>query len=259
MPGCFRQWVYLGSHPTEVVNMPVDILAIGVHPDDVELSCAGTILKQMQHGHSVAILDLTHGELGTRGSGPLRLEEAAKAAEVLGVKIRMNLGLPDGFFDQSKETKMELIKAVRSLQPKIVLANAVSDRHPDHGRAAKLVHDACFLSGLVKIQTKDESGRPQDRWRPEVIYHYIQDKILTADIVVDITGHLDQKMQSIMAYRSQFFDPTSAEPDSPISGKDFLDFIRARAHAYGRQIGVEHGEGFVLARPVGVTDLLQLI
>ena len=242
-----------------MVDQTVDILAIGVHPDDVELSCSGTLLKHIDLGYSVAILDLTAGELGTRGSGPLRLQEAEEAGKVLGVQHRVNIEMEDGFFDHSTENKMKIIKVIRHFRPKIILANAVDDRHPDHGRAAKLVHDACFLSGLMKIKTTSVDGSAQDRWRPKAIYHYIQDKVLDADLIVDITPYLAKKMESILAFRSQFYDPNSREADSPISGQDFLEFIKARARVYGRQIGVEFGEGFTMARPPGVEDLLSLL
>jgi len=236
----------------------VDILAIGVHPDDVELSCAGTLLAHLQLGYTAAILDLTAGELGTRGSGPLRNEEAESARKILGVETRINIGMADGFFEQTRENKIKIINVVRRLRPTIVLANAIDDRHPDHGRAAKLVHDACFLAGLMKIETRDDQGGVQERWRPRAIYHYIQDKVLLPDLVVDITSHIDKKMESILAYRSQFFDPESTEVDSPISGQQFIEFVKARARAYGRQIGVDFGEGFTTARPPGISDLMKI-
>ncbi len=242
-----------------VGDMKVDILAIGVHPDDVELSCAGTILKHLADGYSAAILDLTAGELGTRGSGPLRLKEAEIAKQILGVEHRVNIQIPDGFFDHSTANKLKIIEVIRQFRPEIVLANAVDDRHPDHGRAAKLTHDACFLAGLLKVKTQNPDGTPQERWRPKAVYHYIQDKVLPASIVVDIGHFLPKKMESIMAYSSQFYNPNSAEADSPISGQDFLEFVKARARIYGRQIGVEFGEGFTTARPPGVHDLLDLL
>ncbi|NND32286.1 MAG: bacillithiol biosynthesis deacetylase BshB1 [Saprospiraceae bacterium] len=238
--------------------MKVDILAIGVHPDDVELSCSGTLLRQMNLGHSVAIVDLTQGELGTRGSGQLRLQEADTAAKILGIHQRTNLGIPDGFFELTEDHKRKVAQVIRTYQPDIVLANAIDDRHPDHGRAAKLVYDACFLAGLNKVETYAPSGDLQKRWRPKAIYNYIQDKLLPADLIVDITPYLGKKMESILAFRSQFFDPESTEDESPISGKDFLEFIKARARTYGRQIGVEFGEGYTVGRPVGVENLLDL-
>lgn len=238
--------------------MKVDILAIGVHPDDVELSCAGTLLKHMEMGFTVAIADLTQGELGTRGNAPLRLKEAEAAAKILGVGHRVNLGIPDGFFELTENYKIAVARAIRTFQPDIVLANAIDDRHPDHGRAAKLVYDACFLAGLNKVETLSDDGVPQERWRPKAIYNFIQDKLLKADLVVDITPYLDKKMESILAYGSQFYDPNSSEDESPISGEDFLEFIKARARTYGRQIGVEFGEGFTVSRPIGVENLPSL-
>ncbi|MBK8501715.1 MAG: bacillithiol biosynthesis deacetylase BshB1 [Saprospiraceae bacterium] len=238
--------------------MKVDILAIGVHPDDVELSCSGTLLKHLSLGHSAAILDLTKGELGTRGNADLRKKEAKKAAEILGIKDRIILDIPDGFFEPTEAYKRQIASVVRTFRPEIVLANAIDDRHPDHGRAARLVYDACFLAGLNKVQTFNDQGVEQERWRPRVIYNYIQDKMLVADIVVDMTPHMEQKMKSILAFSSQFYDPDSPEENSPISGADFLEFIKARARSYGRQIGVEFGEGFTVSRPIGAPDLLDL-
>jgi len=236
----------------------VDILAIGVHPDDVELSCAGTLLKHMQLGYTVGILDLTHGELGTRGSGPLRLKEAEAAAAILGISERVNIGIPDGFFENNVANKLKIIEVVRECKPDIVLANAIEDRHPDHGRSAGLIYDACFLAGLSKVETVSRTGEKQAKWRPRVIYNYVQDKMLIADLIVDITPFMDQKMQSILAYSSQFYDANSNEDESPISGKDFLEYIKARAQSYGRQIGVSYGEGFTASRPIGVNDILKL-
>ncbi len=179
----------------------VHILAVGVHPDDVELSCAGTLLKHMQMGYSVAILDLTHGELGTRGSGPLRLKEAEAAASILEISERVNIGIPDGFFENNVANKRKIIEVVRKYRPEIVLTNAVEDRHPDHGRAAELTYDACFLAGLSKVETFDSSLEQQEKWRPKVIYNYVQDKMLLADLIVDITPFIDQKMESIILWQ----------------------------------------------------------
>ena len=239
--------------------MKVDILAIGVHPDDIELSCSGTLLRHMDVGKKVALLDLTQGELGTRGSAAIRKEEAMKAAEIMGIKHRTILDIPDGFFVNDTENKLKIIQWIRYYRPEIVLANAIDDRHPDHGRAAQLTYDACFLAGLLKVETKDEDGNLQDRWRPQAIYNYTQDRLLQPDLIVDITGFMDRKMESILAYRSQFYDPESSEADSPISGKDFLDYIKARAQSYGRQIGVEYGEGFTAPRVIGTKNLFNLI
>ncbi len=237
--------------------MKVDILAIGVHPDDIELSCAGTLLHHIELGKTVGLLDLTCGELGSRGSAEIRLQEANKASELLGAVVRGNLEMKDGFFEYSKANVLKIVEILRLLRPEIVLANAVSDRHPDHGRAAKLTADACFYSGLRRIETEWE-GEAQEAWRPKVVYHYIQDHNLVPDFVVDITPYLDKKMDIVQAYKSQFYDPESSEPKTPISGKDFLNFIRSKAAMYGRAAGFTYGEGFTVARTLGVTNLFDL-
>lgn len=239
--------------------MKVDILAIGVHPDDVELCASGTLLKQIDMGYSVALCDLTQGELGTRGNAALRLQEAEKAKEILGIKYRDNLGMADGFFQHSEENILKIIRIIRKYRPDIVLANAVSDRHPDHGRASKLISDACFYSGLIKIETKDTEGNTQIAWRPKVVYHYIQDRNLKADFVVDITKYIDKKIASIMAYSSQFFDPESKEPETPISSQSFIEYMKAKNRAYGRDINAEYAEAFTVERNIGVNDLFDLI
>ncbi len=239
--------------------MKVNILAIGVHPDDVELSCSGTLLKHIDLGYKVGILDLTRGELGTRGTPEKRQREAESAASLMGAEFRVNVGIPDGLFTNTEEYKMRIVKVIRKYRPEIVLANSIKDRHPDHGRSAQLVYDACFLSGLLQIGSTDAEGQLQDRWRPKAIYNYVQDQLLEPDIVIDITGYIDRKMETILAFKSQFYDPDSKEADSPISGLDFLEYIKARSRAYGRQIGVEFAEAFTSARPVGANDLFQLI
>ncbi|MBK8886855.1 MAG: bacillithiol biosynthesis deacetylase BshB1 [Saprospiraceae bacterium] len=239
--------------------MKVDILAIGVHPDDVELCASGTILKHLDLGYTVAICDLTQGELGTRGSGPLRLQEAEKAKQILGISHRENLGMADGFFQHNEENIKKIAKVIRKYKPEIVLANAVTDRHPDHGRASKLISDACFYAGLVKIETRDDEGLIQSAWRPKAVYHYIQDRNLKADFVVDITQYLDKKIESIMAYSSQFFDPESKEPETPISSKAFIDYMKAKNRAYGRDIGAEYAEAFTVERNIGVKNLFDLV
>ena len=239
--------------------MKADILAIGVHPDDIELSASGTLFRHIDLGYSVALCDLTQGELGTRGSGPLRLEEAEKAKLLFGAAIRDNLGMRDGFFEHSEENILKLVNVIRKYQPEIVLANAVSDRHPDHGRASKLISDACFFAGLVKIKTLDEAGNEQKKWRPKAIYHYLQDRNLKADLVVDISEYMDRKIESIMAYSSQFFNPESSEPETPISSKSFIEFIKAKNRTYARDIGVEYAEGFNVERNIGVKNLFDLI
>ena len=237
--------------------MKIDILAIGVHPDDAELSCVGTLLKHISMGKKVGLLDLTQGELGTRGSGPLRLKEAAASAKIMGAEFRINLGMEDGFFLNTTENKMKIIEVIRKYQPEIVLTNAVRDRHPDHARAALMTSEACFLSGLVKIETYD-NGKLQDRWRPKNVYHYIQDYTLEPDFIQDITGFVDKKLECIQAFSSQFYNPKSKEPVSPISSKAFLDSVIAKNQVHGRLIGVDYGEGFNTARPVGVDSLFDI-
>jgi len=238
--------------------MKVDILAIGAHPDDVELSCAGTLAKAIATGKKVAILDLTLGELGTRGSAELRTQEAQNAAAVLGVGQRYNLGFADGFFQNDKEHQLKVIEFIRLLQPEIVLCNATSDRHPDHGRAAKLVAESCFLSGLIKIQTTHQ-GVSQKAWRPKQLYHYIQWNNAAPDFVVDISAQIEIKMNAVVAYSSQFFKPDSNEPETPISSENFLNSIRYRAADLGRMVGVAYAEGFTTSRLLAVQTISDLI
>lgn len=238
--------------------MKLDILAFGAHPDDVELGCAGTIAKEISLGKKVGIIDLTEGELGTRGSVKLRKIEAANAAEILGVEVRDNLCFADGFFVNDRRHQLAIIKMIRKYQPDVVLCNAIDDRHIDHGRASRLVSDACFLSGLNKIET-ELNGKLQDRWRPKQVYHYIQWKNIEPDFVVDVTGFIDKKVASVMAYSSQFFDPNSTEPETPISSKNFIDSISYRARDLGRLINTEHGEGFTAERYVAIDSLDSLI
>lgn len=235
----------------------VDILAIGVHPDDVELSCAGTLIKQISLGHKVAIVDLTQGERGTRGSGPIRLKEAAAAAKIIGSSHRENLGMRDCYFEHSEENVNKIISIVRKYQPKVLLANAKSDRHPDHGRASKLVAEASYYAGLTKIETKLD-GVAQAPWRPKAVYQYIQDNTLHPDLIVDVSGFEDRKFDSIMAYKTQFFDPDSAEPKTPISSQAFLDILRGRMQMWGRVIGTDFAEGYNVLRTAGVSDILSL-
>jgi N-acetylglucosamine malate deacetylase 1 len=239
--------------------MKLDILAVGVHPDDVELSCAGTLLKHIQLGYKVGLLDLTKGELGTRGSAELRTEEATEAAHIMGALVREQLDLEDGFFTQNEAQLRKIIRIIRKYCPEVVFANAIEDRHPDHGRASKLMSDACFLSGLVKIETLDDNNIPQAPWRPKTVYHYIQDRALKPDFVVDISGFMDKKFELIMAYKSQFFDPLSTEPKTPISGKEFLDSIKGKDSVYGRYIGVQYAEGFNVEKTIGVKNVFDLM
>ena len=238
--------------------MKLDILAFGAHPDDVELGCGATIAKEVSLGKKVGIVDLTRGELGTRGSADLRDQEAENAAKVLGVSVRENVRFADGFFTNDKEHQLEIIKMIRKYKPDVVLCNAIDDRHIDHPKGSQLVSDACFLSGLLKIETELD-GEIQDKWRPKQVYHYIQWKNLEPDFVIDVTGFMDKKIESVKAYSSQFFDPTSKEPETPITSKNFIDSIGYRANDLGRLIGVEHAEGFTSERYVAVEDLDKLI
>ena len=238
--------------------MKVDVLAIGAHPDDVELGCGGTIAKLLSEGKKVAILDLTEGELGTRGTNETRAIEAKNAAEILGISARENLKMRDGFLINSEEYQLRIIKAIRTYQPEIVFCNAVDDRHPDHAKAAKLASDACFLSGLIKIET-EESGKKQEKWRPKQVFHYIQWKNLEPDFVIDISGFLDKKIESCLAYKTQFYDPTSTEPTTPISSKSFLDSITYRAQDLGRLAGVEHAEGFTTEKTLALKNFDGII
>ena len=237
--------------------MKLDILAIGVHPDDVELSCSGTILKHIDAGKKIGILDLTRGELGTRGSAELRTKEAERSAKILGVAVRDQMNFPDGFFQNDEAHQRLLIEKIRYYQPEIVLCNAISDRHPDHGRSGKLAADACFYSGLIKIETfygKDK----QQAWRPKAVYHYVQDNYIHPDFVIDITQFMDRKMEAIMAFQSQFYDPDSKEPVTAISGPDFFEQVKAKNSIFGRSIGVRYAEGFTADRIIGVESLFDL-
>ena len=241
--------------------MKIDILAIGAHPDDVELSACGTLLRHISQGKTVGLLDLTRGELGSRGSAELRGLEAAESAKKMGAAFRKNLGMADGFFQYSQENLLRILEIIRWCQPEIVMANAPDDRHPDHGRAAKLAADACFYAGLLKIETNFE-GQAQQHWRPKAVYHYIQDKDLVPDFVVDITPFMDEKLELILSFRSQFYLPEANEydtqPKTPISGKDFFEFVKSKNRAFGRPIGVEFAEGFVAQRTPGINDLFSL-
>jgi N-acetylglucosamine malate deacetylase 1 len=238
--------------------MKLDILAFGAHPDDVELGCAGTILKEISLGKKVGIVDLTRGELGTRGTAVIRDQEALDAARVLGISVRENLNMKDGFFLNDEKHQLEVIKMIRKYQPEIVLCNAIDDRHIDHGKGSKLVSDACFLSGLIKIETELD-GKVQKAWRPKLVYHYIQWKDIEPDFVVDITGFIEKKIESILAYRSQFYDPNSNEPESPITSKNFFDSVSYRSRDLGRLVGVDYAEGFTVERYLAVNSLADLM
>jgi N-acetylglucosamine malate deacetylase 1 len=238
--------------------MKVDILAIGIHPDDVELSAGGTLLKHIALGKTAAILDLTKGELGTRGSAELRTSEAMESAKILGLSSRAQLDFKDGFFTNDEYHQRKIIEQLRKFQPEIVLCNAVHDRHPDHGRAAKLVADSCFYSGLAKIETTLD-GKSQSAWRPKAVYHYIQDQFIHPDFVVDVTEFVEKKHRAIMAFSSQFYNPGSKEPETPISGKDFLENLNAKMSIWGRAIGAQYAEGFTVNRYPGVKNLFDLL
>jgi bacillithiol biosynthesis deacetylase BshB1 len=238
--------------------MKLDILVFGAHPDDVELGCGATIAKEVSLGKKVGAVDLTRGELGSRGSAEIRDQEALKAAEILGLSVRENLNFEDAFFVNDKTHQLEIVKMIRKYQPDIVLCNAKDDRHIDHPKGSKLVSDACFLSGLSKIQT-EQDGKQQVHWRPNQVHHYIQWKNSTPDFVVNVSGFMEVKIRAVMAYRSQFYDPTSKEPETPISSKNFTDSVHYRARDLGRLIGVEFAEGYTSERSVAIEDLDKLI
>jgi bacillithiol biosynthesis deacetylase BshB1 len=237
--------------------LKLDILAFGAHPDDVELGCSATLAKEVSLGKKVGIIDLTRGELGTRGSVAIRNSEAAMAAEILGVQVRENLDMRDGFFVNDESHQLQVIEMIRKYQPEMVLCNAIADRHIDHGKGSQLVSDACFLSGLTKIETH-HNGQKQDAWRPKVVYHYIQWQTIEPDFVVDVSAFMDVKMKAVQAYASQFYDPNSTEPVTPIASKNFLDSIEYRAMDLGRLVGVAFAEGFTVERYLTVNSLGDL-
>jgi bacillithiol biosynthesis deacetylase BshB1 len=222
----------------------------------VELCCAGTIFKQLALGYTVGIVDLTAGELGTRGNAAIRAKEAAEATKIMGISVRENLGLRDGFFELSEANKLTIIQAIRKYRPEIVVTNAIRDRHPDHGRASQLVSESCFLSGLPKIDMEDK-GVSLPAWRPKQVYYMIQDRYISPDICVDISPYIDKKIEAVRAFKSQFYDPMSAEPNTPISGLDFFEFLKARAREMGRLIGVEYAEGFSTTGPIQMNNLIH--
>lgn len=238
--------------------MKLDILAFAAHPDDTELACSATLAVHISKGYKVGVVDLTQGELGTRGTIDTRKEEAKNSAEFLGLSVRDNLKLDDGFFKNDKESQLELVKVIRKYQPKIILINAPHDRHPDHGRAAQLQLDACFLAGLTKVVTVIEN-QPQAPWRPTAIYHYIQSNAILPDFVVDVSDAWDKKMEAIKCFKTQFYDPNSKEPETYISSPDFLKVIEARGKDLGYSIGAKYGEGFIKVRNLGVSDLNDLL
>ncbi len=241
--------------------MKLDILAIGVHPDDVELSCSGTIINEIKRGKKVGIIDLTQGELGTRGNIESRYRESANAAMIMGVHIRENLKMRDGFFENNEENKLKLITAIRKYQPEIVIGNVLHDRHPDHGRAGNMIADCCFLSGLAKIETNDGNDKTQPRWKPSYVLHYIQDWYHEPDLLIDISDVFEQRMKAIEAYSTQFHTgETGGEgPQTYISTPDFLESIIARARMFGKRIGVKYAEGFISEKTIGIQNLNALV
>ena len=238
--------------------MKLDILAFAAHPDDVELSCSGTLIKHIEAGGKAGVVDLTRGELGTRGTAETREVESKRATEIMGIHARENLGMADGFFEVNEKNLMTVVRMIRKYRPEIVLANAIDDRHPDHGRASKLVSDACFLSGLIKVSSHYD-GKEQEAWRPKAVYHYIQDRYIRPDFIVDISTTMEKRMEAIMAFSTQFFDPNSNEPSTAISSIQFIEGSRGRARQFGRLIGAEYGEGFTTERIPGVSNLFQLL
>jgi len=239
-------------------DMKCDFLAIGAHPDDVELGCGGTIIKLISEGKTISVIDLTEGELGTRGTAETRAEEAVAAAKILGISSRENLKLKDGFLNNSEEYQLKIVEKIRKYRPEIVLANAIDDRHPDHAKAAKLVSDACFLSGLKKIETF-ENGQLQEVWRPKHIFHYIQWKNVVPEFVIDISGFMEQKIEACLAYKTQFYNPESNEPITPIATKDFLESLTYRAQDLGRLSGVEYAEGFTTEKLIALKNFDGII
>jgi len=239
--------------------MQLDILAFGVHPDDVELGCGGTILGALAEGKKVGIIDLTRGELGTRGTAETRDAEAAAAAKILGVQHRENLKMADGFFQNDEVNQRKVIEVIRRFKPTIILINAPEDRHPDHGRSAKLVADAAFLSGLRKIETLDANGTLQEAWRPTYVFHYIQDRFIQPSFVVDISAHIEKKMEAVQAYGTQFHNTNLNEPQTYISSPQFLDSVRARAMMLGKRIGVNYAEGYITEKIIGISSFDNII
>jgi bacillithiol biosynthesis deacetylase BshB1 len=237
----------------------LDVLAIGVHPDDVELGCSGTLIKEVKRGKKAGVIDLTQGELGTRGTIETRFQEAEEAAKIMGVSVRQNLKMRDGFFQNDEAHQLQLIQAIRKYQPEIIIGNILEDRHPDHGRAGQLIYDACFLSGLKQVKTKDEEGREQEKWRPKQLLHYLQDRFYEPDVIVDITEVWEQRLQSIKAYKTQFHNPGSNEDETYISSPEFLESIIARARLLGKRIGVRFAEGFISKKSIGISNLDALV
>ncbi len=234
------------------------MLVFAAHPDDAELACSGTIISHINQRKKVGIVDFTRGELGTRGNPEIRMKEAQKAAEILGLSVRINLGFEDIYFKNDKEHQLEVVKMIRKFQPDVVLANAVEDRHPDHPKASQLTVQACFMAGLKKIETRLD-GEDQLAWRPATVYHYIQSNFISPDIIVDVSDHWEQRMAAVKAFKSQFFDPDSKESETFISSAQFLQLLEARATDFGKSIGVKYGEGFTVDKNMGVKSLFHLL
>ena len=241
--------------------MKLDVLAIGVHPDDVELGCSGTLIKEIARGKKAGIVDLTQGELGTRGTIESRYQEAAHAAQIIGVSVRENLKMRDGFFKNDEAHQLQLIQVLRKYRPEVVIGNILEDRHPDHGRAGQLIYDACFLSGLKQVKTSGEDGSEQDRWRPKYLLHYLQDRFHEPDIIIDISDVWEQRLESIKAYKTQFHNPSdnTQEPQTYISSPQFLESVIARARLLGKRIGVQFAEGYTSQKSIGINNLDALI
>ena len=238
--------------------MKLDVLAFGSHPDDVELGCSGTLINEVNRGKKVGVIDLTQGELGKTGTIDTRYQQAADAARIMGVAVRENLKMRDGFFKNDEEHQMQVVRVLRKYQPEIVIANILEDRHPDHGRGGSLLYDACFLSGLRQVKTFEE-GKAQEKWRPKMLLHYIQDRFYEPDILLDITKVWEQRMQAIKAYKTQFYDPNSSEPQSYLSNPEFIEALSARARLLGKRIGVQYAEGFLSKKNIGIRDLDCLV
>lgn len=239
--------------------MKLDVLAIGAHPDDVELGCSGTLINEVRRGKKVGIVDLTQGELGTRGTIETRYEEARSASAIMGIHARENLKMRDGFFRNDEEHQLKLISIIRKYRPEIVIANILEDRHPDHGKGGWLAYDACFLSGLRQISTKDEQGNEQEKWRPKMLLHYIQDRFFEPDFIIDVSESWEKRMEAIKAYKTQFHDPNSKEPQTYLTSPDFIDALVARARLLGKRIGVKYGEGFLSKKAIGIQNFDSLV
>lgn len=239
--------------------MKLDILAIGSHPDDVELGCSGLLISEINNGKKAGIIDLTQGELGTRGTIETRYQEAADAAKIMGISVRENLKMRDGFFRNDEEHQKQLIKIIRKYRPEVVIGNILEDRHPDHGRAGWLTYDACFFSGLRQIKTIGDDGEEQEKWRPKMLLHYIQDRFYEPDVIVDISAVWEQRMEAVKAYRTQFLPEGSNDPQTYISSPDFMEALSARARLLGKRIGVKYAEGFLSKKSIGIRSLDALV